>query len=131
MRRRTIVSRGTPKIKSQIEIFHFFHEAFLMLSFVIVAAQVQQSMKHNSMKFFFNGYLKAFCVFLYSIDADINIGKDFLWRGGKIESDHVRIEIMTQIFAIYSQENLVAAKNIIQVVKLPFFLDDQGIDKTL
>jgi len=92
---------------------------------------VQQSMKHDSMKFFFNGYLKAFCVLLYSIRADINIGKDFLWRGGKIESDHVRIEIMTQIFAIYSQENLVAAKNIIQVVKLPFFLDDQGIDKTL
>jgi hypothetical protein len=38
---------------------------------------------------------------------------------------------MTQIFAIYVQESLVTAKNIIQVVKLPFFLDDQVVDKTL
>jgi len=83
------------------------------------------------MKFFFNGYLKIFCVLLYSIDAYINISKDFFWRGGKIESDYVRIEIMTQIFAIYSQESLVAAKNIIELVKLPFFLGYQVIDKTL
>jgi len=87
-------------------------------------------MKHDSMKFFFNGCLKAFCVLLYSVDAYINISKDFFWRGGKIESDHVRIEIMTQIFAIYSQQSLVTAKNIVELIKLPFFLGDQGIDKT-
>ena len=53
-------------------------------------------MKNNPVKLCFEGNAQVFCIFLYPVDADIDLPLYFTGNLGKFKSHNVCKEIMTQ-----------------------------------
>ena len=98
-------------------VFVGLHELAFPRSFIVDAAEVEDTVDDGTVEFLVVGSVEGFGISLHRIEADKQVAGDLI-AARVIERDDIRIIIMLEVLAVYFQNLLVGAEDVADIADL-------------
>ncbi len=98
-------------------VFVGLHELAFPRSFIVDAAEVEDTVDDGTVEFLVVGSVEGFGISLHRVETDKQVAGDLI-AARIIERDDIRIIIMLEVLAVYFQNLLVGAEDVADIADL-------------